>query len=562
MLAFQTADTVTTQRLNTLVYQPGTATTWDEAGVTLLVPQGSVARYYPSLSNIWVYTAATPHVTVANLTTAILQQSPLQLAASSALSIISTFCLHNGTTLQEVIRAAPYYLLNDNTQTADILYANTSSYATTSAGATAAFHSQNTSNQANITLLADEEYGLGFSVSTISANMSSIGLAAVAQTIMSSLTLSTPRVPYNNSFLSWSDYINGQKLNVTSLLPRATLDSHFNANSDGSCQAVVQGAVQRQGLWNVTGQCMAEIRSQGNTHHKLQLEGASGNVYMAAQKFELSTNVLAAPAPGQSGLLTHSANVTDIQEGSPCTYTQANGTAVTPQPCSQSCLMANGSAAQPTLSCTIGTSSDMTCTTCAGALGNIPLFDLEALPAATSNQSVNACTSNCNLLTYLTMLEGIPTIPSTCGAHPSGTVFGLDDDGCPRPTPAPYVPPPIPGQCANPPAIVCTNCLNGNDLNGNPVNDATRCSDPVYDDPPPSGKIIMYICNTCGDSTVGLNHGQCSTGTNGVFTCPGNGCTPNDNTCQGGCGGSCSSGSAPENVGSIITSVLQIVVAL
>ena len=53
-----------------------------------------------SLSNIWVYTAATPHVTVANLTTAILQQSPLQLAASSALSIISTFCLHNGTTLQ------------------------------------------------------------------------------------------------------------------------------------------------------------------------------------------------------------------------------------------------------------------------------------------------------------------------------------------------------------------------------------------------------------------------------------------------------------------------------
>lgn len=65
-------------------------------------------------------------------------------------------------------------------------------------------------------------------------------------------------------------YINGQKLNVTSLLPRATLDSHFNANSDGSCQAVVQGAVQRQGLWNVTGQCLTEIRSQGNTHHKLQ----------------------------------------------------------------------------------------------------------------------------------------------------------------------------------------------------------------------------------------------------------------------------------------------------
>lgn len=54
---------------------------------------------------------------------------------------------------QEVIRAAPYYLLNGNTQTADILYANTSSYVPTHAGATAAFHSMNTSNQANITLL-------------------------------------------------------------------------------------------------------------------------------------------------------------------------------------------------------------------------------------------------------------------------------------------------------------------------------------------------------------------------------------------------------------------------
>ena len=42
------------------------------------------------------------------------------------------------------------------------------------------------------------------------------------------------------------------------------------------------------------------------------------------------------------------------------------------------------------------------------ALGNMPLFDLEALPAATSNQSVYACTSDCNLLTYLTMVEGIP----------------------------------------------------------------------------------------------------------------------------------------------------------
>ncbi|DBA87560.1 TPA: hypothetical protein ACH3X1_004585 [Trebouxia sp. C0004] len=561
-----------------------------------------------------------PDAAVANLTTAILQQSPLHLAASSALSIISTFCLHNGTTLQEVIRAAPYYLLNDNTQTADILYANTSSYATTYAGATAAFHSRNTSNQANITLLADEEYGLGLSVATISANMSSTELSILTQTLLSSLTLSEPRVPHNDSFFSWSDYINGQKLNVTSLLPRATLNSHFNANSDGTCQAVVQAAVQRQGLWNVTGQCLAEIRSQGNTHHKLQHERATGNVYMAAQKFELSTTALAAPASGPSGMLTHSANVTDIQRGSPCTYTQANGTAVMPEPCSASCLLANGSAAQPTLSCTIGKSSDMTCTTCAGALGNIPLFDLEALPAASSNQSIYACTSDCNLVTYLTMLEGIPAslcntscianeqswagatlrqaankslscnatcqaqhdsfiagiqapaiaigtsmqrrlqattsctpvqicilcddpchdpacncsmsvyisaslvpFPATCGTHPAGTVFGPYDSGCPPEPPTPYVPPPIPGQCENPPAIFCSNCLNGNDLNGNPVNDATRCSDPIYDDPPPSGKIIRYLCNTCGESTVGLNHGECAMSQNGNYQCAGNG---------------------------------------
>ena len=70
--------------------------------------------------------------------------------------------------------------------------------------------------------------------------------------------------------MSGLQYINGQRLNVTSLLPRATLNSHFNANSDGSCQAVVQGSVQRQGQWNVYGQCLAEIRSQGNTYHKMQ----------------------------------------------------------------------------------------------------------------------------------------------------------------------------------------------------------------------------------------------------------------------------------------------------
>ena len=65
-------------------------------------------------------------------------------------------------------------------------------------------------------------------------------------------------------------YVSGQRLNVTSVLPRATLNSHFNANADGSCQAVLQGSLHRQGQWSVYGQCLAEIRSQGNTYHKMQ----------------------------------------------------------------------------------------------------------------------------------------------------------------------------------------------------------------------------------------------------------------------------------------------------
>ena len=123
--------------------------------------------------------------------------------------------------------------------------------------------------------------------------------------------------------------------------------------------------------------------------------------------------------------------------------------------------------------------------------------------------------------------------PATCGAQVAGTVFGPYDTGCPPKPPTPYVPPPIPGQCENPPAILCNNCLNGNDLNGNPVNDATRCSDPIYDDPPPSDKVIRYLCNTCGESTVGL--------------------------AQGGGGGG---GGPSANVGSIINSVLEIIVAV
>lgn len=56
---------------------------------------------------------------------------------------------------------------------------------------------------------------------------------------------------------------------------------------------------------------LCNILGKRNRHHAYQAavrdcdvvlcrhEAATGNVYMAAQKFELSMNLLAAPAPGQ-----------------------------------------------------------------------------------------------------------------------------------------------------------------------------------------------------------------------------------------------------------------------
>ena len=56
-------------------------------------------------------------------------------------------------------------------------------------------------------LQADEEYGLGVSVVTVFANRSSRDLAIIAQTLMSSLTLSAPRVPLNTASSHGQTYV-------------------------------------------------------------------------------------------------------------------------------------------------------------------------------------------------------------------------------------------------------------------------------------------------------------------------------------------------------------------
>ena len=154
---------------------------------------------------------------------------------------------------------------------------------------------------------------------------------------------------------------------------------------------------------------------------------------------------------------------------------------------------------------------------------------MQATPTCTPGEPCPACDpvndpefcTGCNCTSTFDIFGSLGTMPATCGSAPIGTHFGLDANGCPV-APQPYTPPVIPGQCENPPAITCDKCLNGNDLAGNPVTDSTSCSDPVYDDPPPSGKLISYICDTCGDSYVGLNHGPCGPGSTG-YVCAGNG---------------------------------------
>lgn len=64
-------------------------------------------------------------------------------------------------------------------------------------------------------------------------------------------------------------YLAGNTLSVTSLAPRP-MNSHFIAAADGSCQAVVQGQVQRQGQWSVAGKCLVETTPDGNKFHALQ----------------------------------------------------------------------------------------------------------------------------------------------------------------------------------------------------------------------------------------------------------------------------------------------------
>ena len=62
--------------------------------------------------------------------------------------------------------------------------------------------------------------------------------------------------------------LNNQRLNVTSVAARP-LTSYFDAYSNGSCTAVMQGTSQRQGTWSVVGKCLNETTSFGNVYHAL-----------------------------------------------------------------------------------------------------------------------------------------------------------------------------------------------------------------------------------------------------------------------------------------------------
>ena len=62
--------------------------------------------------------------------------------------------------------------------------------------------------------------------------------------------------------------LNNQRLSVSSVAARP-LDSYFDAYSNGSCTAVLQGASQRQGTWSVVGKCLNESTSFGNVYHAL-----------------------------------------------------------------------------------------------------------------------------------------------------------------------------------------------------------------------------------------------------------------------------------------------------
>lgn len=54
---------------------------------------------------------------------------------------------------QDVIQAAPLYLLYRNTRTADVLFLDLDTYAANAVMASASFHSSNTSNKGNVTVL-------------------------------------------------------------------------------------------------------------------------------------------------------------------------------------------------------------------------------------------------------------------------------------------------------------------------------------------------------------------------------------------------------------------------
>ncbi|KAL3153917.1 hypothetical protein ABBQ32_013481 [Trebouxia sp. C0010 RCD-2024] len=393
-----------------------------------------------------------------------------------------------GDGLQDVLEAAPYYLLGQDTVPVDVLQLLPASVNVTTNTAQGVFQSANhTTSTALITLVGNPGQNVGVSIVMITSVAGVPDLQNTTQALLGSMSLFPPQISTTNSTLSWFQYLAGNTLSVTSLAPRP-MNSHFIAAADGSCQAVVQGQVQRQGQWSVAGKCLVETTPDGNKFHALQLEATSGNVYFGSQKWVLAPNASQA-------------------DSSPCTFTQPDGTVVPPPPCSTACTNPDGTPAPYTTPCILGADPNITCTACGSVLGNLPFTDTAALPDTTGTANVLTCSGNCSEVAYLYMVQGLPATlcNETCMANEAAWAQ------------AELQQPPTPAACnsacqmqhdsfllqiqradsTTPGSILPGRKL----LDANDViqQDGTPCADVVRDDLP-STRITGYDCTTCDNS--------------------------------------------------------------
>ncbi|KAL3156559.1 hypothetical protein ABBQ38_000849 [Trebouxia sp. C0009 RCD-2024] len=390
--------------VNSIVYGlhgPGTEVAWYEAGISVTVPQGFIARKDRSHAVLELFSQE--DLSVTDLQTVVLRNNLAEMLESGVLGLVNTFCLNPGTSLQEMLQVAPYYLLDSNTSVADILFFDPTSpeddYASEAQGA---FRSNTTDNSALMTLVGNAYEGIGVSIVLITQTVDTESLKNATSSILQGLNITVPLVPKmsGQDVQSWTEMLNNQRLSVTSVAARP-LDSHFDAYSNGSCTAVLQGTSQRQGTWSVVGKCLNESTLFGNVYHALGLEKITGNINFGSQRWSVGQAIPEASAGGQLGEMTQ-ANTT---APSPCTFTQPAGTVAAPGECRNICVLPNGTAALPNEPCTIGVAPDTTCTTCASVFGNLLTIDISALPATVNTRYIDVCGGNCPYVEYLDMLQ-------------------------------------------------------------------------------------------------------------------------------------------------------------